>query len=213
MAKEKKLDTADWSSLDDDILVKAHVKGDARAFQVLFEKYRGMVTRIVFSILKEESHVEDTVQEVFLLLHRNLSKFRGHSALKTWIYRITVNEALRTVSRAKRWVSLPEGDLEPSQIPSTIVVFNRGDSPERVMVEGERKDLIQRALETLKPRHRVALTLFYLEDLNVQEIAEVLEIPEGSVKSRLFYARESLKKALEPILGRFQTDERGTHVM
>lgn len=213
MPRVKSLDRGDWSSLDDDILVKAYVKGDQRAFQVLFEKYRGMVARIVFSIVKEETHVEDTVQDVFLLLHKNLSKFRGHSALKTWIYRITVNEALRTVNRAKRWVAMPEGEVEPSQIPSTIVVFNRGDSPERVMVEGERRELIQRALTNLKPQHRIALTLYYLEDLNVQEIAEVLEIPEGSVKSRLFYARESLKKVLDPILGRFHSQERGTHAL
>ncbi len=172
-----------------------------------------MVARIVLSIVKEETHVEDTVQDVFLLLHRNLAKFRGQSALKTWIYRITVNEALRAVKRAKRWVPLPEGDVEPLQVPSTIMVFNRGDSPERVMVEGERKELIRKGLDTLKPQHRVALTLYYLEDLNVQEIANVLEIPEGSVKSRLFYARESLKNALEPILGRFQAEKRGTHVM
>ena len=213
MARVKSLDHADWSSLDDDILVKAHLKGDARAFQVLFEKYRGMVARIVFSIVKEETRVEDTVQDVFLLLYRNLGKFRGQSALKTWIYRITVNEALRAVNRNKRWVALPEGDLEPSQVPSTIVVFNHGESPERVLVEGERRELIQRAMENLKQQHRVILTLYYLEDLSVQEIADVLEIPEGSVKSRLFYARDALKNALVPIMGRFETDERGTNVL
>jgi RNA polymerase sigma-70 factor (ECF subfamily) len=180
---------------------------------VLFEKYRNMVARLVFSILKDETQVEDSVQDVFLLLHRNLGKFRRQSALRTWIYRITVNEALRALNRAKRWVSMPEGDLEPNQIPSTIVVFNQGASPERVMVEGERRELIQRALETLKPQHRVVLTLYYLEDLNVQEISEVLDIPEGSVKSRLFYARESLKKALDPILGRINSEERGSHVL
>ena len=207
MAEAKNHSKTDWSSQDDNILVKAHLQGDGTAFQVLFKKYREMVARLVFSIVKEETQVDDTVQDVFVLLFRNLGKFRGQSALKTWIYRITVNEALRHVNRAKRWTALPDGDVEPSQIPSTIVVFNQGSSPERVMIDGEQREIIEKGLSTLKPQHRVILTLYYLEDLNVQEISNVLDIPEGSVKSRLFYARESLRKALEPILGRIQPEK------
>ena len=103
MAKYTNRDKTDWSTQDDNILVKAHLQGDKTAFEVLFKKYREMVARLVFSIVKEESQVEDTVQDVFVLLFRNLAKFRGQSALKTWIYRITVNEALRHINRAKRW--------------------------------------------------------------------------------------------------------------
>jgi len=213
MANANKQDQADWSSLDDDILVKAHLKGDPRAFEVLFKKYREMVARLVYSVVKHESQVEDVVQDVFLLLHRNLAKFRGHSALKTWIYRITVNEALRNLSKNKRWVALPEGDLEPYQMSPVIVFFNQGDSPERVMIEGEQKEIIQNALGTLKPQHRIILNLYYLEDLNVQEISETLEIPEGSVKSRLFYAREALRKSLDTFLGRIQHKMGGTNVL
>ena len=214
MAETKRRDKTDWSSQDDNILVKAHLQGDKTAFEVLFKKYREMVSRLVFSIVKEESRVEDTVQDVFVLLFRNLSKFRGQSALKTWIYRITVNEALRQISRSKRWVQMPEGDVEPSQVPAAIVVFNHGTSPERVLIEGEQRELIQSGLRQLKADHRVILTLYYLEDLSVQELSKVLEIPEGSVKSRLYYARESLKNALAPILGRMDTEEtRDSHVV
>lgn len=207
------LDNADWSTLDDNILVKAHLKGDERAFQVLFKKYRTMVSRLVFSIVKEETHVEDIVQEVFLLAYRNLPKFRGQSALKTWIYRITVNEALRSLNRSRRWVPLSGKENEPGAVPSTIVFFNQGDSPERVLIEGEQKILIQEALGSLKAPHRVILILFYLEDMDVKEIARILDIPEGSVKSRLFYARESLKKTLQPLLGKIHTNTGETHVM
>lgn len=214
MAEAKRREKTDWSSQDDTILVKAHLQGDKTAFEVLFKKYREMVSRLVFSIVKEESRVEDTVQDVFVLLFRNLSKFRGQSALKTWIYRITVNEALRQISRSKRWVQLPEGEVEPSQVPSAIVVFNHGTSPERVMIEGEQRELIQSGLRQLKPDHRVILTLYYLEDLSVHELSNVLEIPEGSVKSRLYYARESLKNALAPILGRMEiAEKRDSHVV
>jgi RNA polymerase sigma-70 factor (ECF subfamily) len=195
-------ETADWRSLDDDILIKAHLKGDPTAFEVLFKKYREQVARLVYSIAKDETLVDDIVQEVFLLVYRHLAKFRHNAAFKTWVYRITVNESLRQVGRLKRWQPLPEGEVEPSRLPSALVVFDNGDTPERVLIDGEQKRLVQRALDEIKPHHRTILVLYYLEDFSVQEIAEVLEIPEGSVKSRLFYARDSLRKALDPILER-----------
>jgi RNA polymerase sigma-70 factor, ECF subfamily len=206
---------ADWYSLDDDILIKAHLKGDPNAFEVLFKKYREQVARLVYSIAKDDSLVDDIVQEVFLLVYRHLAKFRQHAAFKTWVYRITVNEALRQLGRMKRWQPLPEGDFEPSRLPSTLVVFENGDSPERVLIDGEQKRLVQHALDEIKPHHRMILVLYYLEDLSVQEIAQVLEIPEGSVKSRLFYARDSLRKVLDPILDRERTAEarEGHHVL
>jgi RNA polymerase sigma-70 factor, ECF subfamily len=195
-------EATDWSSLDDDILIKAHLKGDPSAFEVLFKKYREQVARLVYSIAKNDGIVDDIVQEVFLLVYRHLAKFRQHAAFKTWLYRITVNEALRQLGRLKRWQPLPEGDLEPSRLPSSLVVFENGESPERVLIDGEQRRLVHRALDEIKPHHRTILVLYYLEDLSVQEIADVLEIPEGSVKSRLFYARDSLRKALDPILDR-----------
>lgn len=214
--KDSKLaEAADWYSLDDDILIKAHLKGDPIAFEVLFKKYREQVARLVYSIAKDESIVDDIVQEVFLLVYRHLHKFRQHAAFKTWIYRITVNEALRQIGRLKRWQPLPEGEIEPAKLPSALVVFENGESPERVLIEGEQKRLVQRALDEIKPNHRIILVLYYLEDLSVQEIAEVLEIPEGSVKSRLFYARDSLRKVLDPILERQPASEEreGIHVL
>lgn len=214
--KEPKLsEAADWYSLDDDILIKAHLKGDPIAFEVLFKKYREQVARLVYSIAKDESIVDDIVQEVFLLVYRHLHKFRQHAAFKTWVYRITVNEALRQIGRLKRWQPLPEGEFEPSRLPSTLVVFENGESPERVLIDGEQKRLVQRALDQIKPHHRMILVLYYLEDLSVHEIAQVLEIPEGSVKSRLFYARDSLRKVLDPILDRESAADakQGTHVL
>ena len=195
-------ESTNWLSLDDDVLINAHLKGDSRAFEVLFKKYRESVARLVYSISKDTALVDDVVQEVFLLVYRHLAKFRGHAAFKTWVYRIAVNETLRQLGRNKRWQPLPEGDFEPTLMASSLVVFNSGDSPERVLIDGEQEHLVRQALATLKPHHRTILALYYLEDLSVQEIAEILEIPDGSVKSRLYYARENLRKALDPILER-----------
>lgn len=206
-------DQQDWSTLDDHILIKAHLRGEATAFEVLFKKYRQMVSRLVYSVLKEESAVEDVVQEVFILIHRNLIKFRQDSALKTWIYRITVNEAVRHLNRRKRWQYMDEGQLENTVNTSTMVYLGPGESPERVLFESEQSQLVHRALDALKPNHRVILTLYYLEDLSVQEIASVLDIPEGSVKSRLYYARDGLKKVLDPILSGISHSDRGQHAI
>ncbi len=212
--ESKATEAVDWCSLDDDILIKAHLKGDPKAFEVLFKKYREQVARLVYSIVKHEALVQDIVQEVFLLVFRHLSKFRQHAAFKTWIYRITVNESLRQLERARRWQPLPDGDAERSKIPSTLVVFENGESPERVLIDGEQKALVHDALNSIRPHHRTILVLYYLEDLSVQEIAEVLEIPEGSVKSRLFYARDGLRKVLDPVLDRKPAaDAKGVHAL
>ncbi len=203
----------DWSQLDDNILIRAHIRGDAAAFEVLFKKYRDLVSRLVYSIVRDETLVKDVIQEVFLLVYRHLHKFRQDAAFKTWVYRIAVNEALRQLSRLKRWQPLPEGETEPSAFASTLVVSEGMPSPERMLIEGEQRQHIHRALQGIKTQHRIILNLFYLEDLSIQEISTILEIPEGSVKSRLFYAREALKKVLEPLLQPEPMEKRGHHAL
>ena len=189
----------DWSSLDDGVLIKAHLRGEKAAFEVLFKKYREMVSRLVASVVRNDALVQDVVQEVFLLAYRHLGKFRQDAAFKTWIYRIAVNEAIRHLGRAQRWQPLPEAPYEPDRGASTLVNFEGGGSPERVFIDGEMRAAVHRGLDELKPAQRAILNLYYLEEMSVQDIAAVLEIPEGSVKSRLFYAREALKQVLEPV--------------
>jgi RNA polymerase sigma-70 factor, ECF subfamily len=202
----------DWSLLDDHVLVKAHVGGDPKAFEVLFKKYRDVVHRLVYSIVRDDTLAQDVGQEVFLLVYRHLHKFRQDSAFKTWVYRIAVNEAIRHMSRLKRWQPLPEVELE-STPTTTMVVSTVGESPERVLIEQEQRNHIAGAIASMKAHHRLILNLFYLEELPVQEIARILEIPEGSVKSRLFYARDALKKVLEPIFEQPTAEPRVRHVV
>ena len=154
----------------------------------------------MYSIVRDETLVQDVVQEVFLLVYRHLHKFRQDSAFKTWVYRIAVNEAIRHLGQRKRWQSLPEEELEARMAATTLVVSTIGESPERMLIDGEQRSYISAAIESMKVHHRLILNLFYLEELPVQDIARILDIPEGSVKSRLFYARDALRKVLEPIL-------------
>ena len=200
----------DWSQLDDRVLVKAHISGDRTAFEVLFRKYRDMVHRLVYSIVRDETLAQDVVQEVFLLVYRHLHKFRQDAAFKTWIYRIAVNEAIRHIGRQKRWQPLPDAELEATTA-ATLVVSAVGDSPERILIEQEQRERVGQAIATMKAHQRLILNLFYLEELPVQEIARILDIPEGSVKSRLFYARDALKKVLEPVFRKDAARTRAHH--
>jgi len=212
--KGERNQSVDWQSLDDKVLVKAFLNGDARAFEVLFKKYKSHVARLVFSIIKSETLVDDIVQEVFLLVYRNLPKFRHESAFKTWLYRITVNETLRQAAKNRRWQPLPENDPEASSLTGTLVTYEGPESPERVLLQGERKERVQRALEKVKPNQKVILTLYYIEDMSVSEISEILQIPEGSVKSRLYYARDGLKKLLDPVfVAQEEEGEKEAHVL
>jgi RNA polymerase sigma-70 factor, ECF subfamily len=167
---------------------------------------------LVYSIVRDETLVQDVVQEVFLLVYRHLHKFRQDSAFKTWVYRIAVNEAIRHLSRLKRWQPLPDVEIE-STTTTTLVVSTIGDSPERVLIEQEQRERIGEAIAAMKAHHRLILNLFYLEEMPVQEIARVLDIPEGSVKSRLFYARDALKKVLDPLLHPDIAEPRARHVV
>ncbi len=207
-------EAVDWRSLDDSILIKAFLRGDKTAFEVLYRKYNEQVARLVLSIVKREALVPDIVQEVFLLIYRHLPKFQFKAAFKTWIYRITVNEAMRQLTKSKRWQPMPDGDPDAVNALSTLVVYENGVTPERELIDGQQKELVREALGSLKPNHQVILTLYYLEDLSVQEIAEVLDIPDGSVKSRLYYARESMRKVLEPVVSSASGGKRGVlHVL
>ncbi|MDH4121309.1 MAG: sigma-70 family RNA polymerase sigma factor [Deltaproteobacteria bacterium] len=185
-----------WEENEDDILIQAHVRGDSRAFEVLFKRHSPATARLIFSIVKDDALTQDVAQEVFLQVFRHLDGFQGRSSFRTWLYRIAVNEALRQLNRSRRWTHMEEEDME--YLPSTLIQVERGPSPEKVVLEGEEGRLVRKGLEQLSPPHRIILTLFYLEELSAKEISEILDIPEGSVKSRLHYARLNLKKNLEP---------------
>lgn len=187
--------------MDDKILIKAYLNGDHSAFEVLVKKYQSVIARVCYSILRNESMVPDVVQEVFLCAFRGLKKFRGDSSFKTWLYRIAVNETFRYIKKQKRWhSSLEDENLSDDNMPEwTIVFLEKGNSPEKIVLNKQEKALIKNGIDKLGERHRIVLHLHYQEDLSVDEIAEILNIPTGSVKSRLHYARLKLKDYLTPI--------------
>ena len=189
--------------MDDYTLIKSYLDGDRDAFETLVKKHQQAVARLVYSILKNESAVYDVVQDVFLAVYRGIKKYRGDASFKTWIYRITVHEALRYVKKYKRhdklFRSSSFNENDSSDPSDTSLAFaDLGGSPEHQMLDAQTKQLIQDAINKLSDHHRLVLQLHYQEDVPVEDIAKILEIPIGSVKSRLYYARVNLKELLSP---------------
>ncbi len=173
--------TSDGETLQDEWLVRRAKAGEREAFGLIVSRHQSSVYRVIRGILGDPAESEDVAQEVFLKAYANLARFRGDSSLFTWLYRIAVNEALRI----RRRRSLPTMD----GLPETEAPAAEAETDE----EAPTLATLQRLLARLPDDHRVIVTLRDLEGLSYQEIAETLEIPIGTVESRLFRARRELR--------------------
>jgi RNA polymerase sigma-70 factor (ECF subfamily) len=181
---------------DDDELVRKLRAGEEAAYETLLARFQQPVYNLAFRLLNNPGDVSDVVQEVFLKVFRNVGHFRRQSSLKTWIYRITVNEA----HNQRRWFfrhrSREVGlDEEPEQTRSWAVP-DSARSPFDYAFDREKHVLIENALARINPLFREAVVLRDIEDLSYEEIAEVLQISLGTVKSRIMRGREALKNEL-----------------
>ena len=175
----------------DDKLVKRAKKGDSHAFDLLVLKYQGRVAQLVSRYLNNAAEVEDVTQEAFIKAYRALPKFRGDSAFYTWLYRIAANAAKNhLVALGRR----PSSDmaLDDSEVFDVLGRLKDHESPDEVIMGQELEMLISRTIEELPVELRAALTLRELEGLSYEEIADVLECPIGTVRSRIFRAREAI---------------------
>lgn len=163
--------------------------GDLEALGELYERYKSLVYRTALAITFDERAAEDILQNVFLRAYSYADRLDETVTLGPWLYRVTVNTAYTWTNRVKRWLYLLQDTLDR-------LVSSSQWYPEATAEEQEWQQMIQRAIDALPPHHRVAIVLHYLEGLSLQEIAHVTEVPEGTVKSRLHYARGKLKKAI-----------------
>lgn len=172
--------------------------GSEEAYELLLSRFQQPVYGLALRLLNDQSDACDVVQEVFLKVFRNIGSFRGQSSLKTWIYRITVNEA----HNARRWFFRHrrrevELDDEPEDARSLKEVLpDTGRSPFDVVLDREQRSLIEVALTRINPIFREAVILRDLSDLSYEEIAEVLSVSLGTVKSRILRGREALREQL-----------------
>ena len=175
----------------DDKLVKRAKKGDSRAFDLLVLKYQGRVAQLVYRYLNNAAEVEDVTQEAFIKAYRALPNFRGDSAFYTWLYRIAANAAKNhLVALGRRPTSdMALDDSEVFDVPGRL---KDRQSPDEVVMGQQLEAFISRSIEELPVDLRAALILRELEGLSYEEIAEVLECPIGTVRSRIFRAREAI---------------------
>lgn len=173
---------------DDEALVRRHLDGDPDAFRLLYEKYGDRVYATAWRVLGEHHAAADLVQEVFVKLHRELRSFKFESRFSTWLFRVAVNHALNRVSETGRHARIHE----------KILRDGRGD-PGGTREGRPLDDEVQRALQQLSPKLRVVVSLRYLDGLSYEEIAEVLDLSLGTVKSRLFLAHETLRPMLKDV--------------
>jgi RNA polymerase sigma-70 factor (ECF subfamily) len=173
---------------DDSDLVRRHLAGDPDAFRALYEKYGEKVFASAYRIVGEYHAAADLVQEVFVKIHGELRNFKFESKFSTWLFRVTVNHALNRSSEGVRH----------SRIHEKIGRDGRGD-PGGTKEGRPVDDEVHRALQRLSPKLRTVISLRYLEGLSYEEIAEILEISIGTVKSRLFLAHETLRPMLKDV--------------
>ena len=175
----------------DDKLVKRAKKGDSRAFDLLVLKYQGRVAQLVSRYVSNAAEVEDVTQEAFIKAYRALPKFRGDSAFYTWLYRIAANAAKNhLVALGRRpTTDLALDDSESYEVPGRL---KDNESPDEVIMGQQLEVVISQAIDALPLELKAALTLREFEGLSYDEIAEVLECPIGTVRSRIFRAREAI---------------------
>jgi len=185
---------------DESILVRELRAGIDAAYETLIDRFESPVFNIISRLMDDPADAADVVQEVFLKVFRNINSFRQDSSLKTWIYRIAVNEARnhrRWFSRHRRQEVGLEADHDGGEsLGYQDWLPDPGRSPFEAALDHETRELIEQALAEVNPRFRAALVLREIEGLSYEEIAEVLEISLGTVKSRILRGRDALKKSL-----------------
>lgn len=194
------------SEADADALLVERVKrGDARAFELLVLKYRRRIERLVSRIVRDPDSVADVAQETFIRAYRALPNFRGESAFYTWLYRIAVNTARKEAAEQRRDPVVSESALagaddEGDETSRAETALSDAETPEAVLASREIAQAVNAAVEDLSEDLRQAVTLREIEGLSYEEIAQVMNCPIGTVRSRIFRAREAIAQRLRPLL-------------
>jgi RNA polymerase sigma-70 factor (ECF subfamily) len=184
----------------DQQLVERVQAGDKAAFDLLVRKYQHRVLKLVGRFVPDAAEAEDVAQEAFLKAYRALASFRGDSAFYTWLYRIAINTAKNAlVSNRRRPVDF-DLDLQDPEQYDRHARLKEGDTPEGVLLTEEIRNVVERAMEQLPEDLRTAIVLRELEGLSYEEIAEAMDCPVGTVRSRIFRAREAIDRKLKPLL-------------
>ena len=185
-------------------LVERTVAGDQRAFELLVIKYQRRIERLIGRMVRDTDLVQDIAQETFIRAYRALHQFRGEAQFYTWLYRIAVNTAKKALMDLKRNPVIYEGALRGSDYEDETSYFGRElineETPETVLAASEIAQAVNAAMQALPEDLRQAVTLREIEGLSYEEIATAMECPIGTVRSRIFRAREAISARVRPLL-------------
>ena len=184
-------------------LVERAVAGDHKAFELLVIKYQRRIQRLIGRMVRDVDLVEDIAQETFIRAYRALAQFRGDAQFYTWLYRIAVNTAKKSLMDLKRNPTVSENSFKSDDDDETSPVENEltsSETPDAVLASKEIAQIINTALEALPEELRQAITLREIEGLSYEEISEAMNCPIGTVRSRIFRAREAISQKVKPLL-------------
>ncbi len=182
----------------DSELVQRAKNGDKTAFDMLVRKYQHRIAAVVSRFVRDYAECQDVVQDSFIRAYKSLSGFRGDSQFYTWMYRIAVNTAKNHLSSKKRRPSF-DVELDDAENIEGGIYIQNNDTPEHELLRDEIAQVVSKALEQLPEDIRQAITLREMEGLSYEEIADVMNTPVGTVRSRIFRAREAIDARLRPL--------------
>ncbi|WP_300756939.1 RNA polymerase sigma factor RpoE [Janthinobacterium sp.] len=185
----------------DQLLVERVQAGDKRAFDVLVSKYQRRLMRLVSRLVHDTAEAEDVVQETFIKAYRALRHFRGDAAFYTWLYRIGINTAKNyLVTQGRRTPTSSDADAEQAESFDDGHRLRDNNTPESVLASKQIAATVNAAMDVLPIELRTAIVLREIEGLSYEEISEIMACPIGTVRSRIFRAREVIAEKLKPLL-------------
>jgi len=183
-------------------LVRKVQQGDKNAFNLLVAKYQNKVAALISRYVSNSGDVADVAQEAFIKAYRALPNFRGDSAFYTWLYRIAVNCSKNYLVSQGRKAPASDIDAEEAEVYDSAEQLRSNASPESLLLSDEIKAVIFRTIEELPDDLKTAITLREIEGMSYEEIAVIMECPVGTVRSRIFRAREAIDKNINPLIGK-----------
>jgi len=185
--------------VDQELILRVQ-RGDKRAFDLLVLKYQQKVINLVSRYVRDSSEAQDVAQEAFIKAYRALPRFRGDSAFYTWLYRIAINTAKNHIVSQSRRPPSSGVETEVAEQLDAGVRLQEHATPENFLLEEEIAQTVRQAIDDLPDDLRTAITLRELEGLSYEEIADTMSCPVGTVRSRIFRAREAIDAKLKPLL-------------
>lgn len=186
-------------AIDQELVVRVQ-QGDKKAFDLLVLKYQQKITNLISRYIRDPHEVLDVTQEAFIKAYRALPKFRGDSAFYTWLYRIAINTAKNYLVAQGRRPPTDDVEAETAEQMDIGVRLKETDTPENLVLTDEISMTVQKAIDELPEDLRTAIILRELEGMSYEEIANAMSCPVGTVRSRIFRAREAIDKKLSPLL-------------